>query len=215
MFNIFICNRFYFLEDFDIANHADDSTPYCADNSANFVVSNLGQSPAILFEWLSNNYINVNTGINRLLLSSNYRAVATIYNDHIKLEEDQSVLLGITIDSSVIFDKHISSIFEKASQKLNTRARIAAHMSIQKRRTIMKSFLTSQFGHCLLTWMFHNKHLDNKINSIHERALRITYLVNMSTFQELLNIVTSVSIRHENLQVLATEIFKIRQSFFP
>ena len=188
-------------------SYADDSTPCCADNSANFVVSNLGQSPAILFEWLSNNYINVNTGINRLLLSSNYRAVATIYNDHIKLEEDQSVLLGITIDSSVIFDKHISSIFEKASQKLNTRARIAAHMSIQKRRTIMKSFLTSQFGHCLLTWMFHNKHLDNKINSIHERALRITYLVIMSTFQELLNKVNSVSIRHENLQVSATEIF--------
>ena len=105
LFDIFICDRFYFLEDFDIV--------------------------------------------------SNYRAMATIYNDYTKLE-DQSVLLGITIDSRVIFDKHISSIFEKASQKLNTRARIAAHMSIQKRRTIMKSFLTSQFGHCLLTWMFHN-----------------------------------------------------------
>ena len=26
LFNIFICNMFYFLEDFDIANYADDST---------------------------------------------------------------------------------------------------------------------------------------------------------------------------------------------
>ena len=44
LFNIFICNMFYFLEDFDIANYADDSTPYCAGKSAEFVVNNLEQS---------------------------------------------------------------------------------------------------------------------------------------------------------------------------
>ena len=30
----------YFLEDFDIANYADNSTPYCARESAEFVVNN-------------------------------------------------------------------------------------------------------------------------------------------------------------------------------
>ena len=34
LFNIFICNMFYFLEDFDIANYTDDTTPYCAGKSA-------------------------------------------------------------------------------------------------------------------------------------------------------------------------------------
>ena len=60
---------FYFLEDFDIANYADDSTPYCAGKSAEFVVNNLEQSSAILFEWLNNNYMKVNTGKSHLLLS--------------------------------------------------------------------------------------------------------------------------------------------------
>ena len=55
LFNIFICDMFYFLEDFDIANYADDSTPYCAGKSAEFVVSNLEQSSAILFKWFNNN----------------------------------------------------------------------------------------------------------------------------------------------------------------
>ena len=41
---------FYFLKDFDIANYADDSTPYCAYKSPEFVVSNLEQSSTILFE---------------------------------------------------------------------------------------------------------------------------------------------------------------------
>ena len=53
---------FYFLEDFDIANYADDPTAYRAGKSAEFVVNNLEQSSAILFEWLNNNYMKVNTG---------------------------------------------------------------------------------------------------------------------------------------------------------
>ena len=61
LFNIFICNMIYFLEDFDIANYADDSTPYCARESAEFVVNNLEQSSTIPSEWLSNDYMKVNT----------------------------------------------------------------------------------------------------------------------------------------------------------
>ena len=62
LFNIFICDLLYFLEDFDIANYADDSTPYCACKSAEFVVNSLEQSSSILLEWLYNNYMKLNTG---------------------------------------------------------------------------------------------------------------------------------------------------------
>ena len=50
LFNIFIRNLLHFLEDFDNANYADDSTPYWACKSVEFVVNNLEQSPSILFE---------------------------------------------------------------------------------------------------------------------------------------------------------------------
>ena len=59
--------------------------------------------------------------------------------------------------------------------------------------------------------MFHSRRLNNKINSIHERALRITYQDNTSTFQELLNKDNFVLMHHRNLQVLATEMFKIHR----
>ena len=189
---------FYFLEDFDIANYADDSTPYCEGKSAEFVVNNLEQSSAILFEWLNNNYMKVNAGKSHLLLSGNSRATATIDNSYIE-SEDEQVLLGITIDSNLTFENHINSICKKASQKLNALARIAPYMNTQKRRAIMKSFVTSQFSYCPLIWMFHSRRLNNKINSIHERALKITYQDNTSTFQELLNKDNSVSIHHRNM----------------
>ena len=58
----------------------------------------------------------------------------------------------------------------------------------------MKSFITSQFSYCPLIWMFHGRRLNNKINSIYERALRITYGDQKSTFQELLIKDNSVSV---------------------
>ena len=53
LFNIFICDIFYLLEDFDIVNHNDDSTPYNADKNIEFLLNNLEQSSSILFKWLN------------------------------------------------------------------------------------------------------------------------------------------------------------------
>ena len=97
-----------------------------------------------------------------LLLSGNSRATATIDNSWTESEDEQ--VLSITIDSNLTFEK-------KASQKLNALARIAPYMNIQKWRTIMKSFVIYQFSYCPLIWMFHSGRLNNKINSIQERAL--------------------------------------------
>ena len=82
-------------------------------------------------------------------------------------------------------------------------------MNMEKRRVIMKSFIVSQFGYCPLIWMFHSRSLNNKINFLHERALRITYDDKNLTFEELLKKDKSVSIHHRNLQILAIEMFKV------
>ena len=114
--------------------------------------------------------MKVNTGKSHLLLPRNSRATGTIDNSFIK-SEDEQVLLGITIDSNVTFENHINSIYKKASQKLNALAKIAPYVNIQKQRTIMKYFVTSQFSSCPLIWMFHSRRINNKINSIHDHIL--------------------------------------------
>ena len=79
----------------------------------------------------------------------------------------------------------------------------------------MKSLVTSQFVYCPLIWMLHSRRLNNKINSIRERALRITYQDHMSTYQELLNKDNSVSKHHKNFPALATEMLKIHRGLSP
>ena len=88
-------------------------------------------------------------------------------------------------------------------------------MDERKRRTIMKAFINSQFGYCPLVWMFHSRQLNNRINKIHERALRIVYNDFSSTFNELLLKDNSVSIDNRNIQALAIELYKIKNDISP
>ena len=85
-------------------------------------------------------------------------------------------------------------------------------MNIKKQKTIMKLFVTSQLSYWSLILIVGSRRLKKKLDSLHEKALRITYQDNTSTFQELLDKNNSLSIHHINLQVLATEIFKKGQA---
>ena len=84
-------------------------------------------------------------------------------------------------------------------------------MDFEKRRSLMKAFVISQFNYCPLIWMFHNRALSNRINRIHERALRLAYQNKNLSFSELLELDNSVTIHQRNLQVLVTEMFKVKK----
>ena len=58
--------------------------------------------------------------------------------------------------------------------------------------------------------MLHSGTLNNGINNIHERALRLTYQDNKSSFKQLSEKDHSVTVHRKNLQVLFTEIFKVK-----
>ena len=66
-----MCEMFYFLEEFDIANCAEDSTPHNADENIEFVRNNLENSRSIPFKRLNKNYRKVNTGKSNLLVYRN------------------------------------------------------------------------------------------------------------------------------------------------
>ena len=91
----------------------------------------------------------------------------------------------------------------------------SSFMNIEKRRMIMNAFLNSQFSYCPLTWMFHNRLINNKINRLHERYLRIVYNDNQSTFEEILEKDNTVSVHQRNLQFLAIELYNVVNGISP
>ena len=59
--------------------------------------------------------------------------------------------------------------------------------------------------------MFHSRNINNRINKIHHRALKLVYNNELnSSFVNLLEKDASVSIHQKNLQYLAIEIFKAK-----
>ena len=97
---------------------------------------------------------------------------------------------------------------QKGWSKLKALTEVAHYMNT-KRRLIMNAFFSSQFNYCPLTWMFHNRSLNHKINRLHETCLCVIYNDGHSSYDELLNLDNSVSIHHRNLQILATEMFRV------
>ena len=63
--------------------------------------------------------------------------------------------------------------------------------------------------------MFLSRGLNNKINRIHERALRITYNDKSSSFQKLFEKDNPVIIHNRNIKILATETYKFLQGLSP
>ena len=95
-------------------------------------------------------------------------------------------ILGITIDSELNFENRRSALCNKVSRKMNALGRIINYMPLEKRSIVMKTFIESQFNYCQLIWMLHSRTINNKINHLHERALRIVCSDFKSSFEVLL-----------------------------
>ena len=101
-------------------------------------------------------------------------------------EEYVAKLLGVLIHSDLSFNNNVKMICKKASQKLTSISRVTDIISKEKRITLLRSFFESQFSNCPLIGMLCSTSYTNRINRLHERALRIAYNNYMSNFEELL-----------------------------
>ena len=106
-------------------------------------------------------------------------------------------LLGVTFDNRLSFNYHISNICETAGNKLHALARVSNYMDQVKKRILFNSYFLSQFNYCPLTWINYNKSINNRTNSLHERAIRLRYCDHSSNFQELLQSDNPVTIHQK------------------
>ena len=80
----------------------------------------------------------------------------------------------------------------------------------------MNAFRTSQFSYYPPVWMSHSRTMNNIINKIHEKTLRLVYKDEKNlSLDDLLKKDQSVSIHQRNLQILATEMYKARNDLEP
>ena len=173
------------------------------------VLVKLEHNSELAIAWFEMNNMKFNTDKCHLLISGNKNEYMWAKLDEdIVWESNDVELLGVTIDNNLRFDKHVSNICLKANRKLSALTRVAKFVPFKKRRILFKAFIESQFKYCPLVWMFHGRQINDKINKLHERALRIVYNDTVTSFENLLIKDKSFTIHHQNIQLLAIEINK-------
>ena len=215
LFNIYLSDLFLFTKDSNIANYADDNSPYACKSDVDSVITQLEEDSRTLLEWVSNNGLRANPDKFHLILSDTDSKLSIKVDQYEIFNSNHEKLLGVIIDNKLSFTEHVSSLCKKASQKLHALSRVSHYMDIKKRKTIMRAFIISQFGYCPLVWMFHSRTLNNRINKIHERALRIVYNDLKSSFDELLSRDGSFKVHERNIQTMAIELYKVFNGISP
>ena len=214
LFNVFLVDLFFTVNDIDIASYVDDNTPYMIADNVDDLITSLEQASNGLFEWFKNNLLKSNADKCRLLASTNDRVSMNV--DGFKTDKgDTERLLGVKFDKKLAFNDRIPDICKKAGIKISALTRVIPYMGIVKKRILMNAFFTLQFSYCPLVWMCHSRTNNNKINKLHGRCLRIVYNDKQSSFNQLREKDGSVSIHKRNIQILATEMYKLISNLSP
>ena len=132
LFNIYINDLFLFSVKFEIANYADDCTPYETDVQIEGVIQKLEQDSIVLFKWYENNYLKANPDKWHLLLNQHGENLTMKIGNATVVNSNHEKLLGVIFDNKLQFDLHLTKQCSKAAQKLHALARISIFMTLEK-----------------------------------------------------------------------------------
>ena len=121
---------------------------------------------------------------------------------------DDMTVLGITIDSQLNFNVHVSNMCNKAGRQLNVLQRLKGSLDYSSRLSIYKSFIMSNFNYCPVVWMFTSKSSLSKLEGIQKRALRFVLDDYTSDYVELLDKANVPGMKIMALRYLAIEVYK-------
>ena len=220
MWNLYLNDLFYLFVDTSVCNLADDTTPYAINKDLPTLMRDLEGDVSSVMDWFKANFVLLNAEKCHFLLSGPKTVVdhmSVKVGEQVIWESQKEKLLGLIVDKQMKFQDHLKAVIRKASGKLSALTRLARILPFEQKRTIMNAFIESQFSNSSypLIWMFCSRELNDKINSVHKRALRQVYSDFTSSFKELLEKDNSVTVHQRNIQLVAIEMFKATKKLCP
>ena len=118
-------------------------------------------------------------------------------------------LLGMFLDSKLRFNEHISSLYCKASNRVNALPRFSRTLDSVTKLTIIRSFVSCYFNYRPLVWHFCGNECSKALERIQFRTLKFVYNDFKSSCAELLEISGMSSLYQQRIRFLATEMYKL------
>ena len=106
LFNIFLNDIFYFINDVDMANYADDNTPYASACNLEHLLNTLENETNTLFNWFRNNEMKPNADKSHLIIINSVEETSVRLNNETITNSKSVDLLGIKIDKNLNLKGH-------------------------------------------------------------------------------------------------------------
>ena len=147
LFNNFLAELYFIVNDVDIASYTDGSTPFIAEDNTENLIASLEESSNALFNYFKNSRLKSNPGKCDVLVNTN-KHLNSKTGDYKIGNTEFKKQLGVKITVNLNFNNHISDLTKKATRKVSALARVTPFMSFDKKKLLI--WMTN------LTWLISN-----------------------------------------------------------
>ena len=156
LFSLFINDLVFFIEQSILSNYADDNNLFVSREDKELTKTLLCSDFETVENWFFKNYMVLNLGkCHFMCIDKNVTDSKLLnFNDLIFKNCREVEILGITLDRKLNFRSHIKKLCRKVGQKLSDLIRISSYIDTNKKSSLCKSMIKSQFTCCPLVWMF-------------------------------------------------------------
>ena len=148
-----------------------------------------------------------------MVIRRNSSVVQTItLNGKIIRTSDSLKILGVTIDNKLNFNKHISDVCNKASQRVRVIMRLRNLIPTPAKLVLLKSAILPYLTNCHLVWHFCRASDIRRLERIQERGLRAVYKDTKSSYHQLLNMANFQPLLNRCLQGICVLMYKVKHS---
>ena len=140
LFNIFLADLFFIVDDVEIACYRDNNTPYVSGKYIEEVIKTLEEASKVLFKWFADNLFKSIGDKCYLLVNVNVKINIRIDNIDICNSKFEK-LSGVKFDNKLTFDDRISELSKETSQKVQVLPRVTSYINTSKESILMNTFL--------------------------------------------------------------------------
>ena len=176
--------------------YADDTTLYCAALSEQAVTSVLGNALDEINKWVGSNKLILNISKTKSILFGSRHRLAK--NPELKLvinvtnieQVDSIKLLGLTIDSSLSWSKHINNIVVKMGNGIRVTRKCSEFITPSILKSVIHSLVLSHLEYCPVVWSSASQSDLKKLQVAQNKAARLALNCSYRT---------GINVMHSNL----------------
>jgi len=165
----------------NILSFADDTTIFLSDHDPVHLFRRANICANDIFDWFCANKLSLNTSKTNYMVIQHtkkqydFTNLKLSINGNILSRENSCKFLGIYIDESLSWKKHVSYINSKMSRSLFAIKQAKVFLPKESLRTLYYSLINSYITYGILAWGNANNNILYKTNILQKRALRIIH----------------------------------------